>query len=181
MLSGVFLLTRNESQAGVVPMLFTPHCKSSNAMIMLYFQGSSWSSSLWFGRKIHTLPNDLYNYRIYGVLKQPLGKASKGRGYSFILMVVGLHKRKWSKWQLFVQIRNLGHALGQSAEQEETQDYTQMRGVVYSFSLWTLSKTFHSTRNQGTLVLKIWKSLPLSCLKYLYLEKMWMKCRCLKI
>lgn len=66
------------------------HCKSSNAMIMLYFSGPlliSFHCDL--AEKSTHCQMILYNYRIYGVLKQPLGKASKERAIHLFCSLCG--------------------------------------------------------------------------------------------
>lgn len=46
----------------------------------------------------------LYNYRIYGVLKQPLGKTIKGKEYSAIPQFVGLGREMVKMASFYYQI-----------------------------------------------------------------------------
>lgn len=146
MLSCAFSLPIMKPWLEVLPVLFRSHCKSSNATIMLYFPGFLLIFfSLWFSRKIHTLPNDPIQLQDLWGAKTALGQGHQRKGAIHLLCSLWVYKRKRSKRQLFItKSKEFKQLRGQSAEEEETQNYTQAWAAVYSFSLcgWTFQDTW---------------------------------------
>lgn len=79
------------------------HCKSSDAILMLYFSDFLLIFfSLWFSRKIHTLPKDPIQLQdLWGAETAP-GRGHQRKGAIHLCGSLWLCKRKWSKWQLFI-------------------------------------------------------------------------------
>lgn len=68
----------------------------------------------------------LYNYRIYGVLKEPSGEAIKGKQLFIYSVVCGSTKGNGEHGNcLLANLKNSSRYAGRPSEQEETRDYTQ--------------------------------------------------------
>lgn len=102
--------------------------------------------SLWFSRKIHTLPNDPVQLQDLWGAKTALGQGCQRKGAIRLFGSVRVYKRKWSKWPLFItklkEFKQFSWTICWVGG--NTGLYTSVWGVVYNFSLsgWTLSKTF---------------------------------------
>lgn len=79
------------------------HCKSSNAIVMLYFSDFLLIFfSLWFSRKIHTLPKDPIQLQDLRGAETARGQGHQRKGAIHLFCSWWLCKRKQSKWQLFI-------------------------------------------------------------------------------
>lgn len=138
---------------------------------MLYFSGFLLIFfSLWFSRKIHTLPNDPIQLQDLWGAKTALGQGHQRKGAIHLFCSLWVYKRKWSKWQLFItksrEFKQFPRTICWAGG--NTGPYTSVRCGLRFFSLWmdVLRHLAHSS--QDTLVLSK-KSCPFILSHILYL------------